>query len=63
MLKRLYKQFLLWVLAPVLEPLRVDEQRVVNSLRVACENPKAVVADSGTWVLDPNGAFSLRTKP
>jgi len=63
MLKRLYKQFLLWALEPVLEPLRADEQRVVNSPRVACENPKAIAAESRTWVLDPNGAFSLWTKP
>lgn len=35
MLKRLYKRFLLWALAPVLEPLRVDERKIFESMRSA----------------------------
>lgn len=63
MFKRLYKRFLSWALAPVLEPLRVDERQVINSIRAASARPKAIVANSGAWTLDPKGALSLRTKP
>jgi hypothetical protein len=35
MLKRLYKRFLMWALAPVLEPLRVDEKKMVESVCAA----------------------------
>ena len=63
MLKRLYKRFLMWALAPVLEPFRVDEKQAVNSIRVDCANPKAIAADSGVWTLDPKGAFSFGKAP
>lgn len=35
MLKRLYRRFLLWALAPVLDPLRIDEKKIVESMRGA----------------------------
>lgn len=35
MLKRLYKRFLMWALAPVLEPFRVDEKEIIESMHSA----------------------------
>lgn len=63
MLKRLYKRLLMWAFAPALDPLRVGEQQALNSIRVDCANPKAIVADSGVWALDPKGAFSFGKAP
>jgi len=63
MLKRLYKRFLMWALAPALDPLRVGEQQAVNSIHVDCANPKAIMADSGVWTLDPKGTFSAGKAP
>lgn len=62
MLKRLHKRFLMWVLAPALDPRGVDELQA--SIYAASASPKSIAAeaDSGAWTLDPKGTFVLRTK-
>ena len=43
MLKRLYQRFLQWALAPVLDPLRVDQSAVVQSIRAASTDFDGIV--------------------